>query len=362
MKGWGASIAGLWIIVAVATAASTPSVGRAAPASRACCRVAAGTPVEVELVAPVSTKTQASGDTFELRLAEPLIVDGRIVLRAGTPGVGEVIESAGPGMGGKAAKLVLAARYLKLRQGRAPLQGLQMSGVGHDNSRAAQAVGLTGIAFGPLGLVGMAVQGGNVNFPAGMRASAKIAADLTLPSLGRASRSAIQAAADAAAAAEAASAPGAIDLPPPPKGQGQVVFFRRKSLLGTGQWFNVREDGKALGKLTNGAYFVQVADPGLHTYTAKTEPEFKDHLKLKIDPGETYYVEGVLTKGLVMGVADLAPSDRSVFDKVSKDLKLAPPPGGEPSDAASGAPSDASTAAAEAPENRPGRIDSAPTR
>jgi hypothetical protein len=104
---------------------------------------------------------------------------------------------------------------------------------------------------------------------------------------------------------------------------GQVVFFRKKSLLGTGQWFNVREDGKALGKLTNGAWFVQAEPPGSHTFTAKTEPEFKDKLTLKVDAGETYFVEGVLTHGVVIGVPDLTPSDRAAFNDAAKDLKPA---------------------------------------
>jgi hypothetical protein len=102
---------------------------------------------------------------------------------------------------------------------------------------------------------------------------------------------------------------------------GQVVFFRAHSLLGTGQWFNVRENGKALGKLTNGAYFVETVEPGLHTYTATEEPEFKDSLKLQIDPDHTYFVEGILTKGVVIGAADLTPSDRAAFDKAAGGLK-----------------------------------------
>jgi hypothetical protein len=120
---------------------------------------------------------------------------------------------------------------------------------------------------------------------------------------------------------------GAIAIPAPPPGRGQVVFFRSKSLMGTGQWFNVREDGKALGKLVNGAYFIQVAEPGVHTYTAKTEPEFNDKLKLQVDPGETYFVEGVLTHGVIIGAADLTPSTAAAFNKAAKELKPAPPPG-----------------------------------
>ncbi|MEI9890139.1 MAG: hypothetical protein WDN45_05510 [Caulobacteraceae bacterium] len=90
---------------------------------------------------------------------------------------------------------------------------------------------------------------------------------------------------------------GPITLPAPARGQGQVVFFRKKSLLGTGQWFNVREDGKALGKLTNGAYFVQPATPGTHTFTAKTEPEFGDKLTLKIDAGGDLFRRGHTDQG-----------------------------------------------------------------
>jgi hypothetical protein len=324
--GWRAEalIVGLWVSVALPAAPAVAQPARA-PISRSCCHVPAGTVVEVELVDQVSTKVQRSGDTFALRLAAPLIVNGRVVLRAGAPGVGEVVESAKPGMGGKPAELVLAARYLRQGRVRVELRALQLAGAGRDNSMAAQAVGLTGIAFAPLGFVGLAVRGGNVVFPPGTSATAKVAADMMLPSLGPAPRHPARGAASRTDASESAVA-GSIEIPPPPAGAGQVIFFRKKSLLGTGQWFNVREDGKALGKLANGAYFVRIAEPGAHTYTATEEPEFKDRLKLEIDPGETYFVEGTLTKGVVIGAADMSPSDRATFDKASKDLKLAQPP------------------------------------
>jgi hypothetical protein len=316
-------------------------------AEAACCTAPAGTLVQVELAGEVSTKTQKAGDSFTLRLVQPLVVNGKVLLRPGTPGEGEVIEASRPGMGGKPAKLVLAGRYLRTRHARIAIQGLQLSGHGHDNSMAAQAVGLSGIAFMPLGFVGLAVRGGDVTFPLGTTATAKLASDVYLPSLGRASREMEVAAAELRASANAQNDYGAIEISPPPAGEGQVVFFRRKSILGTGQWFNVRENGEALGKLSNGAYFVQVTAPGVHTYTAKTEPEIKDHLKIEVDPGETYYVEGTLTKGVVIGEADLSPSDRESFDKASKDLKLAPPPSADEPAASSATPADQSAAAQE---------------
>jgi len=307
-------------ISALFALAAAPALARTA----ACCRAPAGTLVQVELAEPVGTLSYKTGATFALRLAAPLIVNGRIVLRAGTPGVGDIVESSKAGMGGKPAKLVLAARYLQKGGVHVPLEGLQLAAGGRNNGTAASAVGLTGLIFGPLGFVGLAVSGGDVTFPAGTKATAKLAADVALPSLGLATRAQIAAAAATARAAAEAPA-GAIAIPPPPSGQGQVVFFRRKSVLGTAQWFKVREGGQALGKLTNGAYFVQVTTPGTHTYTSVYEPEFKDHLTLQIDAGETYFVEGAITKALIVGQADLSPSSRAAFDKASKDLKPAPP-------------------------------------
>jgi hypothetical protein len=299
------------------------------PLTRRCCWVPAGTPVEVQLVDSVSTSAQRSGDEFVLRLAAPLIVRGEVVLGSGTLGVGVVVESAKPGIGGKGAKLVLAARYLRRQQQRVALEGLQLAATGRDNTVAAQAVGLSGLAFAPLGFVGLAIPGGNVRFPPGTSATAKVAVDVTLPPLRPASRQDIASAA-AASNFVATDVVSAIAVSGPPKGRGQVVFFRDKSLLGTGQWFNVREDGKALGKLTNGAYFVQVTDPGLHTYTATEEPELKDRLKLEVDAGETYFVRGTLTKGVVVGAADLVPSNRATFDRYSQHLKLVHTPPAEP--------------------------------
>ena len=288
------------------------------PAGGACCRVPAGTEVEVELVTPVGTKTQKTGDTFALRLATPLIVSGRIVLRAGAPGVGKVIDASGAGMGGKPAKLVLAAEYLRQGRRRIALTG-ELSGAGRSNATEASAVGLTGMLFAPLGFVALAVHGGAMEFPAGTRATARLADAVVLPSLGRASATAI--AASNAAAAPVDQTGATIAIPAPPAGQGQVVFFRRRSLMATGQWFKVREGGKELGKLSNAAYFVQPLSPGDHVFTASLEPQFKDHLTLRVAAGETYFVEGTTSRALVLGAANLSPSSRAAFEKAAVHLR-----------------------------------------
>ena len=362
MNRFEASLVGTLVSAALvgspAMAAKARHHAPARTASAACCLVPAGTPIQIELVDNVSTKVQHSGDAIALKLAAPLIVDGRIVLREGTPGVGQVVEAVKPGMGGRAGKLVLAARYLTKGGQQIPLQGLQLAGSGASKANEAQAVGLTGIAFAPLGFISLAVQGGDLTFPGGSTAIAKIAVDTRLPSLGAPTRHQLAVANAAASTASQANDGGEISIPPPPAGMGQVVFFRAKSLLGTGQWFNVREDKVALGKLANGAYFIQVTQPGVHTYTDTLEPELKDKLKLEVDPNETYYVEGSLTKGVVVSAAYLAPSDRASFDKASKDLKLAPPPGEDKDQADSATP--ASSNAADSSANATEMNSSAP--
>lgn len=149
------------------------------------------------------------------------------------------------------------------------------------------------------------------------------------------------AAADSAAASEVQSPPQTqkppqkggfvgVDIPPPPPGKGEVVFFRKLAFQGSAVWFKVRENGQELGKLSNGRYFIQVADAGTHTYTAATEN--KDTLKLDVDPGEIYFVQGEVTMGFFIGEANLTPSDEATFEKEAHKLKLSDPP--EPSSSA----------------------------
>jgi hypothetical protein len=118
--------------------------------------------------------------------------------------------------------------------------------------------------------------------------------------------------------ADAASA-----VPPVPAGKGQVVFFRKSSLMGMPYWTNIRENDVAYGKLSNGVYFVQTLDPGVHTFN--TSVLGKDAMKVEVDPGETYYVEGKITMAVIGYTVVMAPSDAATFQKVFKGMKLAKP-------------------------------------
>jgi hypothetical protein len=105
---------------------------------------------------------------------------------------------------------------------------------------------------------------------------------------------------------------------PPPTGKGQVVFFRPSKFSGAALSFSVHEGDKGVGKLGNGSYFIDVSDPGAHTFTIQSEA--KDSLTLEVEAGETYYVKQTIGMGIVMGRPHLSPVTKEEFD--ASKLKL----------------------------------------
>lgn len=106
-----------------------------------------------------------------------------------------------------------------------------------------------------------------------------------------------------------------------PDGLGQIVFFRPRKMAGGAIGFKVREGDVELGKLRSGKYFVANVEPGVHEYVVHSEA--KDILTMEVEAGETYYVQGTLTMGVLAGRPNLSPSDEATFNGMSKKLKLA---------------------------------------
>lgn len=142
----------------------------AAPA-RAANVVPKNTPIVVEFPSLVTTRTAVRDEMFDLKLSEPVTLNGAVVMPAGTAGKGQVVDVGKPGMGGKPGKLVLAARYLELDGRKIPIKALTVNMTARDQGGQAVAVGVA------VGIVGLAVQGGHMEVAAGTKATAKLAAD-----------------------------------------------------------------------------------------------------------------------------------------------------------------------------------------
>lgn len=132
------------------------------------------------------------------------------------------------------------------------------------------------------------------------------------------------AAPSAAATASASAKPAAASsglIAAPPAGKGQIVFFRPAKFVGGAVGYKVREGAVELGKLRSGKYFVVAVEPGAHEYTVHSEA--KDILNMEVEAGETYYVKGTVTIGILAGRPNLSPSTVAEFDEIAGKLKLA---------------------------------------
>ena len=117
----------------------------------------------------------------------------------------------------------------------------------------------------------------------------------------------------------AAAAPGALELPAPPPGKGQVVFYRKPlfSLIPF-NWI-AREGSTEVCEMIAGTYCVAVVDPGTHTY--EVHSEVKNDLTLEVDAGETYYVIGGISMGLIVNHPTIAPAQKAEFQSIAGKLK-----------------------------------------
>ena len=131
----------------------------------------------IELSEPVGTSTFKRDDMFRIRLAGPVVLGDRVIIPAGTTGMGQVIDAAPSGMLGRPAKLLLAARYLDVNGTHVPLRAMQLGGAGTDKTGVILAA-----SFIPyVGIFADFMRGGEIEIPAGTLARAKLGADVPAP-------------------------------------------------------------------------------------------------------------------------------------------------------------------------------------
>lgn len=182
-------------LVAAALAQVTPPASGAASdpppsppsAPAALCTVCIPKLTDVDLVidADMGSKTSTTGATFPLHLAEPITIDGRVVVPEGTTGQGEVIHAKKAGGAGAAGELVLAARFLAHNGRRIRLRSLRIAVAGKDSIGTVDAVnaaaaGAAVVIPAPIALIGFAITGKNIVLPAGTRARARTAEEFPL--------------------------------------------------------------------------------------------------------------------------------------------------------------------------------------
>ncbi|MBI1178957.1 MAG: hypothetical protein GC201_00260 [Alphaproteobacteria bacterium] len=143
--------------------------------------VPALTPVSVEIATTLGSKISKSGDTFPIRLAAPIVVNGKQIVAAGAEGMGEVIHAKKGAGSGAPGELVLAARYVEVDGRRLRLRSLRLAPVGRSDIGTVNAINVGGAAAGvPIGVIGFFITGGETTVPEGTVAAAKTAESFTI--------------------------------------------------------------------------------------------------------------------------------------------------------------------------------------
>jgi hypothetical protein len=131
--------------------------------------------VTLELVQEISTSNASPDDFFELRVAEPVLLEGRVLIPAQARGQGQVVDAQGGGVFGSPAKLQLAIRYVEVDGEQLPLRFYQPM-MGEDKSKQGMAMGMIPV----VGLFAPFVHAGDIILPPGTRLIAKVAKDISI--------------------------------------------------------------------------------------------------------------------------------------------------------------------------------------
>lgn len=109
-----------------------------------------------------------------------------------------------------------------------------------------------------------------------------------------------------------------IQLPKPPEGKAQVVWFR-KGGIGPIIGCSVKENEQKISSLGAGRYFIMVTEPGAHSY--KVASEATDTLVLELKPNETKFASCKIKMGIFVGRPDIDLSTEQEFRK-AKSFKM----------------------------------------
>jgi hypothetical protein len=146
---------------------ASPSVAQA-PAV-----LAAGTPVVLRTLQPLSSKDAIQGQRFPLEVTEDVLVQGALVIPRGAHGVGEVSGVREKGMYGKSGKLEVRVLFVEVGGARIRLDGEM-------NHKGESGIGAVVMAAPLIGLSAGFFSGKHAVIPAGTLITGHVYRDLPL--------------------------------------------------------------------------------------------------------------------------------------------------------------------------------------
>jgi hypothetical protein len=88
--------------------------------------------------------------------------------------------------------------------------------------------------------------------------------------------------------------------------KGLILIYRKTSMFAESIGISIKANGKRLGALDSGTYFVYEADPGPVTVAAEGWFLGDRTCTIDVEPGKQYYIQGTLALGFPLAVPSLA--------------------------------------------------------
>ncbi len=133
-----------------------------------------GTPVKLKLLHTLNSKTVVLDDPLNFSLAEDVVVDGKLVVKAGAPAIGRVRRAKPARTMGRGAELELEIQYVRAGTVHVALRGSQIR---QGESKTGDTVALT-VLFGLSGLV---KHGSEIEIKEGALFTAYVDTDTAIP-------------------------------------------------------------------------------------------------------------------------------------------------------------------------------------
>lgn len=156
-----------------ATLSATPATAAIAPSGDNILR--AGTSVSVRLLEELTTERKAArvGQRFRMEIAEPLMLNGKVVVPSGSPVQGEITEVRNKGMWGKSGHITARVLYATVSGRQVRLSG------SFDDKGVTGTAGVVG-AIVLVPIAGFFVTGTSAKIPSGSVAGAFLDEDITI--------------------------------------------------------------------------------------------------------------------------------------------------------------------------------------
>lgn len=261
-----------------------------------------GTAINVVTAEEISSKTAKPNDPVNFKVAEDLVLNGRVLINKGTLAKGSVINAEKGGYMGKSGKLGIQVESTQTVDGQ-PLKLRAAKGKeGNDKTNSTAALS---ILISPLFLF---KKGGDAKIAEGTAVTVYVAEERRFHVEGS---TLVGISTGNVSQPDAASKSLDVDA--------IVYVYRPNKMLGKALEPSVFLDDKELARMDNGRYFTLKLKPGKHIIHMTKE---KKGFAIDMGPGQTYYFRVGIEMGMWKGHGKLTLEDSEKAVPEIKKLKF----------------------------------------